>query len=87
MGVHHAREWPAGEVVQELAFDLTHQNGKDPRVTALLDRVRVVIVPLVNADGFIASRNAVDPADALGDPGIARSSSAPVSLRRWPSGP
>lgn len=71
MGVHHAREWPAGEVVQELALHLAAQYGKDARVTQLLDRVRVVVVPLINADGFIASRSAVDPADALGDPDIA----------------
>ena len=57
--------------MQELALHLAAQYGKDARVTQLLDRVRVVVVPLINADGFIASRSAVDPADALGDPDIA----------------
>ncbi|GGK04765.1 hypothetical protein GCM10010123_38410 [Pilimelia anulata] len=55
-GVHHAREWPSSEVTIEFAFDLLRNDGTDPRITALLDRVRVVVVPLVNPDGFRISR-------------------------------
>ena len=58
-GLHHAREWPTGEVVMELAHDLVKSYGA-PRVRALLDRVRVVIVPVVNPDGFVFSQE-VDP--------------------------
>ncbi|MGH2953750.1 MAG: M14 family zinc carboxypeptidase [Solirubrobacterales bacterium] len=57
MGLHHAREWPSGEFPMEFAIDLVDSfNGGDPRITALLNAVRVVIVPVVNPDGFIVSR-------------------------------
>ncbi|WP_354698345.1 hypothetical protein DSM112329_04018 [Paraconexibacter sp. AEG42_29] len=71
LGVHHAREWPAGEMPLEYAYYLAGQYGKDARVTKLLDTTRVFVVPIVNPDGFIASRDAIDPADLLGDPNIA----------------
>jgi hypothetical protein len=68
MGVHHAREWPAGEIPVEFGLYITSQFGSDARVTALLNKVRIVIVPVINVDGYIASRGAVDPADNSGDP-------------------
>ena len=58
MGVHHAREWPSGELTMELAIDLVKSYGKDPRVTRLVDGLRTFVVPIVNVDGFIASRTA-----------------------------
>ena len=73
MGVHHAREWPAGEIPMEFAIYLAQHFGNDARVTKLLKSTRIVIVPIINPDGFIASRTAVDPADSLGDPGGALS--------------
>ena len=58
-GAHHAREWPSAELPMELALDLVNSyNAGDPRVVSLLDRVRVVVVPIVNVDGFIVSRSA-----------------------------
>lgn len=57
MGAHHAREWPSAEFPMEWAISLAEDYGTDPRVTALLDSVRVVIIPVVNVDGFIASRS------------------------------
>lgn len=68
MGIHHAREWPAGEMPMEFATYLAQQYGKDPRVTKLLDTTRVVVVPVVNPDGFVSSRSAFSPTDTLGDP-------------------
>ncbi len=56
MGVHHAREWPGGELAMEFAFDLVQGYGSDARITGLLDRSRVLIVPVVNVDGFHLSR-------------------------------
>ncbi len=57
-GTHHAREWPSGEFPMELAHTLVQGfNAADSRITALLGDVRVVIVPVVNPDGFIASRS------------------------------
>jgi hypothetical protein len=57
VGVHHAREWPSGEMTLEFAYDLlTHRQDKD--VARLLRRVRTVVVPVVNPDGFVISREA-----------------------------
>ena len=53
MGVHHAREWPSAEVSMEFALDLADGYGTDPRITALLDRVRVLVFPVINPDGFV----------------------------------
>ena len=56
-GVHHAREWPSGEHAMEFAVDLVkNARAGDPRITGLLERGRMVIVPIVNADGFHLSR-------------------------------
>ena len=57
IGVHHAREWPAGEATIEFGFDLI-QRGKagEPRWKHLLDNARTFIVPIMNADGFVTSR-------------------------------
>ena len=67
-GVHHAREWPSGEVNMEFAIDLAKNFGSDPRITALLERVRVVVVPVVNPDGFLTSRGPVEAAPSGNDP-------------------
>jgi hypothetical protein len=53
VGMHHGNEWPSGEVTMELGFDLVQSFGRDPRITRLLDRARVVLVPVVNVDGFV----------------------------------
>ncbi|MGH3370020.1 MAG: M14 family zinc carboxypeptidase, partial [Nocardioidaceae bacterium] len=81
-GAHHAREWPSAELAMEFAFDLVKNYGSDQRITSLLDRARVVVVPVVNVDGFHMSRTdggAVDlrevdgggTASILGTPGNA----------------
>ncbi len=56
MGLHHAREWPSGELAMEFAYDLVKNYGKRKRITRLLNRSRVVVVPVVNSDGFDLSR-------------------------------
>jgi hypothetical protein len=58
LGLHHAREWPSGEMPMEFAQDLAARYGKDARVKSLLDRVRVVALPVMNPDGFNVSRTA-----------------------------
>ncbi|MGH2693068.1 MAG: M14 family zinc carboxypeptidase, partial [Actinomycetota bacterium] len=57
-GCHHSREWPAAEMPMMFAFDLVEGYGVDARTTDLLDRARVIIVPVMNVDGFIESRDA-----------------------------
>ena len=72
MGVHHAREWPSGEHAMEFGFELALNYGKNARITNLVDRVRTVVVPIVNPDGFNLSREApVDLRDVTGTEGDA----------------
>lgn len=63
LGVHHAREWPSGELAMEFATDLVKSYGRNARITRLLDRARVVVVPVVNRDGFVLSRTDGDLSD------------------------
>ena len=65
MALHHAREWPSLEAAMEFAHMLVQQQG-DARIADLLARERIVILPIVNPDGFVSSRGAFDPGDALG---------------------
>ena len=57
-GCHHSREWPAAEMPMMFGFDLVEGYGVDERTTDLLDRARVIIVPVMNPDGFMESREA-----------------------------
>ncbi|MDX6718510.1 MAG: carboxypeptidase [Solirubrobacteraceae bacterium] len=71
MALHHAREWPSMEAAMEFAHLLVQQQG-DARIADLLARERIVILPMVNPDGFISSRGAFDPGDTLAkqDPNV-----------------
>jgi hypothetical protein len=56
MGTHHAREWTSGEHTIEFAFDLVSSwKAGDPRTHDLLSRARVIAIPIVNPDGYVAS--------------------------------
>ncbi len=55
LGLHHAREWPSGEHAMEFAFDLVRNYSKGQRITRLLNKSLVIVVPVVNPDGFHAS--------------------------------
>ncbi|GAB3247674.1 M14 family metallopeptidase [Nocardioides dilutus] len=78
MGLHHAREWPSGEMAIEFAFDLVNNFGKDKRITKLLRQARVIVIPVVNVDGFHLSRtdgelvdlNAANEHDPTGGTGV-----------------
>ena len=64
MGAHHAREWPSAEHTIEFGFDLLESYAAgDERATRLLQGMRLVIVPVVNVDGFQISRNAAPLGD------------------------
>ena len=59
MGVHHAREWPSSEHAMEWAVELLNGYSKgDARATRIVEQSRNIVVPLVNPDGFNASRTA-----------------------------
>ena len=59
MGLHHSREWPSGEHAMEWAYELIvgYRRG-DARVRNLVENTRTIVVPVVNPDGFNASREA-----------------------------
>lgn len=68
MGAHHAREWPSAEHTMEFAFDLLHSyydRDRDVRNRArrVLSTSRVIVVPVVNVDGFKVSRGAAPLGD------------------------
>jgi carboxypeptidase T len=58
-GLHHAREWPTVELTMEFINDVLNSDGKDPKITALLDNVRFIAVPVVNPDGYEMSRSLI----------------------------
>jgi hypothetical protein len=59
MGVHHAREWPAGEHAMEWAYELVNGfRGNNAEIRSLVGKTRNIIVPIVNVDGFSISREA-----------------------------
>ena len=59
LGAHHAREWPSAEHTMEFGIDLlqSYREG-DARARGLLQGMRLVIVPVVNVDGYQISREA-----------------------------
>ncbi|MEV6811553.1 M14 family zinc carboxypeptidase [Micromonospora sp. NPDC051296] len=59
VAMHHGNEWPSGELTMEFAIDLV-KNADDPYVADLLDRARLVVVPVVNVDGFVRNRRQTD---------------------------
>ena len=64
MGLHHAREWPSGEHSLEFGIDLVKSyRAGNARITDLLKRARVLVVPVVNPDGFEQSRKWGDLVD------------------------
>jgi carboxypeptidase T len=58
-GVHHAREWPTAEFVLEFAWEALQRDGEDPRITALLEQGKMIVVPVVNPDGYDVSRSLI----------------------------
>jgi hypothetical protein len=66
MGTHHAREWPAGEIAMEWAWYLAKGYGSDDEVTNVLKRERVVVVPIINPDGYVVSRTTPSAYDTTG---------------------
>lgn len=61
LGVHHAREWPSAEIAMEFMTLLAKSFGdtsttEGARITDLLSKERIIVVPILNVDGFVASR-------------------------------
>ncbi|MBX3382477.1 MAG: hypothetical protein KF864_03105 [Phycisphaeraceae bacterium] len=51
-GAQHAREWITPPMNMYIAQQFIQNYGEDPRITAILDSIEIVIIPVVNADGY-----------------------------------
>jgi hypothetical protein len=51
----HAREWIAPMTNMYIADAFTERYRTDPRITRVLDRVRFVLIPVANPDGYVYS--------------------------------
>jgi len=58
-GLHHSREWPTVDTTLEFAWDVLQNDGVDPRITSLMDNAKMIVVPVVNPDGFHMSRSRI----------------------------
>jgi Zinc carboxypeptidase len=63
LGAHHAREWPSAEHTMEFAYDLLENYRTDDRASRTMAKVRTIVVPVVNVDGFVVSREAAPLGD------------------------
>ena len=52
-GGQHAREWVSPMTVSYIASKLADDYDSDPRVSELLNNTRIVIVPVMNPDGYL----------------------------------
>lgn len=52
-GAQHAREWVSPMTVSYLASKLADDYGSDPRVDDIINNTRLVIVPVLNPDGYL----------------------------------
>jgi hypothetical protein len=58
MGSIHGDEWAAGEHTMEFIYDVINTSKTNPKVKALLDKVRMIVIPVVNVDGWVRFRRA-----------------------------
>lgn len=58
-GLTHSREWPTAELTLEFIWDLAQNDGKDTRITSLLEAGRLLAIPVVNPDGYVMSRSLI----------------------------
>jgi hypothetical protein len=72
MGAIHGNETPGAENGIEFAYDVINLSKSNPKVKALLDKVRLVDMPLVNPDGY-------EFKNASGNPAPRRASCGPVT--------
>jgi carboxypeptidase T len=57
VGAQHAREWASPVVTMGLADALVRRYGIDPRVTRVVDNLEIIINPVNNPDGYLATFN------------------------------
>lgn len=54
-GCQHAREWISPMTTMFMADTLLPAYGVDPKITSLLDKIEVIVVPVSNPDGYVYS--------------------------------
>ncbi len=54
-GCVHANEWTGARVALSIARRLAEDDGEDPWITSLLDRMEFYVLPLQNPDGYAAA--------------------------------
>ncbi len=52
-GAQHAREWVSPMTVSYLASRFAADYGSDPRITDIVNNNRIIIVPVMNPDGYL----------------------------------
>jgi hypothetical protein len=68
VGMHHAREWPSAEIALEWAYYLVNgYTAGDERTSNIVRHSRVIVVPIVNPDGFVSTKK---PSDLELDPTV-----------------
>ena len=60
VGLHHAREIITTEIVLFALNSLLIRYGNDPTITYLLDRRKVIFVPMLNPDGHVRVERGTD---------------------------
>ncbi|UPK74930.1 hypothetical protein MU582_21270 [Nocardioidaceae bacterium SCSIO 66511] len=55
VGAHHGNEWPSAELTMEYAYHLAENADRGP-IKRRLKKTRVVIVPIINVDGYVADQ-------------------------------
>src|SRR3954451_15160051 len=58
MGSIHGNEQPAGEDSLEFVYDVLNTGKTNAKVASLLDKVRLIVMPVVNVDGWVRFRRA-----------------------------
>jgi len=66
IGAIHGNETPAAEASIEFAYDVLINARTNPKVKALLDKVRFIDLPITNADGHVRHRRAGCPCATTG---------------------
>jgi carboxypeptidase A4 len=57
IGTHHAREWASPMVAMGLADALVRQYDDDPRIRRVVDNLEILVLPVANPDGYVATFN------------------------------
>jgi len=57
IGTHHAREWASPMVAMGVADALVRQYDDDPRIRRVVDNLEILVIPVVNPDGYVATFN------------------------------